>query len=526
MPTVGGRRSRDGRGPERARDFCKGANQVIGIVPQRAVPKPICVSIFNEVRQGCHRMSPRSYVLPGSRSTLVQEDAADGAIQSVSDLTRRIKDLLESTIAPGWVRGEVSNLRVQSSGHSYFSLKDAGAQIACVMFRGDSVRSGSAGVLRDGAQVIAFGSVSVYEPRGNYQLVVRTLVDDGVGRLQIEFERLKQRLAAEGLFEASRKKKLPSVPATIAFITSPTGAAVQDFIRILKRRRWSGRLIVLPAKVQGAGAALEMVAMLELAASLECPAPDGGKRPLLDAVVIGRGGGSLEDLWAFNEEPLVRAVAACPIPTISAVGHEIDFTLCDFAADVRAETPSAAAELVTSGYVQFVERVRRARVGLDDAATRVIGAWVDEIRVLAAKLAAASPQARLERAHLRLDDVNNRLGSVIRHRLGECRHRVLELSMRLQRLTPESEIVRTQERLTALARRLSREAAAGIEARCQRLASLAERLRALDPDSVLRRGFAIVRNEAGRPVVSCRQIASGDRLTAQFHDGVAPLKAE
>jgi exodeoxyribonuclease VII large subunit len=265
--------------------------------------------------------------------------ADPGRVQTVTEFTRRVKELLEGGLPACWVRGEVSNLRAQSSGHVYFSLKDAGAQLACVLFRGDAARQSVH--LRDGQQVLAYGQAGVYEARGQYQLVVRALVEHGVGHLQQEFEQMKQRLAAEGLFEPARKRPIPTMPRTVGFVTSPTGAAVQDFIRILQRRGWRGRLVVLPARVQGDGAATEMAELLRSAGGLG----------IFDLLVIGRGGGSLEDLWAFNEETLVRAVAACPVPVISAVGHEIDFTLCDFAADARAETPSGAAELISSNFL-------------------------------------------------------------------------------------------------------------------------------------------------------------------------------
>src|SRR5476649_598154 len=234
-----------------------------------------------------------------------------GRVRTVSEFTREVKELLEGGLRPGWVRGEVSNLRAQASGHIYFSLKDAGAQLSAVLFRGDAARQTVK--LRDGAQVVAYGEVSVYEARGQYQLIVRAVIEDGVGKLQREFEALKARLAAEGLFAPERKRAIPTMPQTVGFITSPTGAAVQDFLRILTRRGWRGRVVVLPAKVQGEGAAAEMIAMLGLAGTLG----------IFDLIVIGRGGGSIEDLCAFNEEILVRAVAACPVPTISAVGHEI-----------------------------------------------------------------------------------------------------------------------------------------------------------------------------------------------------------
>ncbi|MFM8337525.1 MAG: exodeoxyribonuclease VII large subunit, partial [Opitutaceae bacterium] len=322
--------------------------------------------------------------------------------ESVTEFTRRVKELLEGGIGSVWVRGEVSNLRVQASGHAYFSLKDSGAQLKAVLFRGNAARQTVR--LRDGLQVVVFGEASVYEARGEYQLIVRVVVDDGVGRLQREFEALKARLAAEGLFEAERKKPLPAMPRVVGFVTSPTGAAVQDFLRILTRRGWRGRVVVLPAKVQGEGAAAEIAAMIGLAE----------KTGLFDLLVIGRGGGSLEDLWAFNEEPLVRAVAACRIPTISAVGHEIDFTLCDFAADRRAETPSAAAELITSEFVGALERAGRAAEGMTaaaDAALERAHARVDHAR---SRLRLLTPSAQVERGFQRVDDLAGRLGTALR----------------------------------------------------------------------------------------------------------------
>ncbi|MFO7724466.1 MAG: exodeoxyribonuclease VII large subunit, partial [Oceanipulchritudo sp.] len=266
------------------------------------------------------------------------------ACYSVTALTREIKALLETAYPVVRIRGEISNLRRQASGHVYFSLKDAGASISCVCFRNDAMRLPLR--LRDGLQVLGSGRLAVYEPRGNYQVIFRTLEEDGVGRLQQAFLELKEKLGAEGLFDKSRKKPLPRLPGTIAFVTSASGAALRDFISILERRRWGGRLIVIPARVQGTGAAAEIVRGIETA----------NRESLCDLLVIGRGGGSLEDLWPFNEESLARAVAASRIPLISAVGHETDFTLSDFAADLRAETPSAAAEWITSAWQNLIEQ--------------------------------------------------------------------------------------------------------------------------------------------------------------------------
>lgn len=412
--------------------------------------------------------------------------------ESVSEFTRRVKRLLEGGIRPSWVRGEVSNVRAQASGHVYFSLKDAGAQISAVLFRGDAMRQDVK--LRDGAQVVVYGEVSVYEARGQYQLIVRAVIEDGVGRLQREFEALKARLAAEGLFDRERKKPLPTMPHTVGFVTSPTGAAVQDFARILTRRKWCGRLVVLPVKVQGEGAAAEMVAMLQFAQRLGC----------FDLLVIGRGGGSIEDLWAFNEEPLVRAVAACELPIISAVGHEIDFTLCDFAADVRAETPSAAAELITSRFIDCADRARQAGealTALTDAAIQRAAAELDHAR---SRLRLLTPSAQIEQGYLRLDDLANRLGSALRHTAQDRRRQLTEARNDFDRNSPE--------------RRIQLES--------HRLLSLWKRLQAASPKSVLNRGFVIVRDERGNAVTRRSALNPGQPLAAEFADGTAKVRVD
>jgi exodeoxyribonuclease VII large subunit len=403
-----------------------------------------------------------------------------------------VKLVLETGVKPCWVRGEVSNLRAQASGHVYFSLKDAGAQVSAVLFRGDAVRQTVK--LRDGQQVVVYGEVSIYEARGQYQLVVRIVLEEGVGRLQREFEALKARLAGEGLFAAERKKPLPAMPLTVGFITSPTGAAVQDFCRIIRRRKWCGRVIVLPAKVQGEGAVADMIAMLRAAEQLG----------IFDLLVIGRGGGSLEDLWAFNEELLVRAVAACALPIISAVGHEIDFTLCDFAADLRAETPSAAAELITSRFVDCGDRARRAAdalVTLAEGGVRDAAARLDHAR---SRLRLLSPATQIEQGFLRLDDMTNRLVAALRDCVQARRHDFAEGRAALARHSPEFRV----------------------QAESQRLLSLWKRLQAASPVSVLNRGFVIMRDEAGRPVTRRATVAPEQRLAAEFADGTIRVRAD
>lgn len=417
---------------------------------------------------------------------------AGDRVESVTDFTRRVKTLLETGLRPGWVRGEVSNLRAQASGHVYFSLKDAGAQVSAVMFRGDAARQTAK--LRDGLQVVVYGEVSVYEQRGQYQLIVRAVIEDGLGRLQREFEALKRRLADEGLFAAERKRPVPAMPATVGFVTSPTGAAVQDFLRILKRRGWRGRVVVLPAKVQGEGAAAEMIAMLEQAQALE----------IFDLLVIGRGGGSLEDLWAFNEEPLVRAVAACTVPVVSAVGHEIDFTLCDFAADVRAETPSAAAELISSSFVACAERAAHAGGAMTAHVGEAVARATERLDHARSRLRLLSPAAQVEQGFLRLDDLGNRLGAALRNVLQLRRQELAEVRAGLAQHSP--------------VRRVQFES--------HRLLALWKRLQAASPQSVLNRGFAIVRDEHGRPVPRRAGVRPGQRLAAEFGDGTLPVRAE
>lgn len=425
-----------------------------------------------------------------SPSELPPDDA--GRVQSVTEFTRRVKDLLEGGVAPCWVRGEVSNLRAQASGHVYFSLKDAGAQLACVMFRGDAARQSVP--LRDGLQVLAYGQVGVYEARGQYQLVVRAVIEHGVGKLQQEFERLKRQLADEGLFATERKQAIPLMPGTVGFITSPTGAAVQDFMRILERRGWKGRLVVLPCKVQGEGAAAEMAAMLATAEELE----------IFDLLVVGRGGGGIEDLWAFNEEVLVRAVAACAVPTISAVGHEIDFSLCDLAADVRAETPSGAAELISSNFIAGTERATRAREAMRAAIDTALERGREQLDHARSRLRLLSPTAIIEQNQLRLDDLTNRLGAALRSSVTERRRQWQAAHTRLAAASPEKRVQFESHRLLALWKRLE----------------------SASPQSVLKRGYAIVRDEQGRPVARAKGLAPGQALVNEFHDGQVRVRTE
>ena len=282
-------------------------------------------------------------------------------VLSVWELTRSIRSLLESEVGTVWVEGEISNYRRQSSGHQYFTLKDERSQLPCVLFRGsNNLLTGPA--LADGLHVQARGEVTVYELRGQYQMIVQAVQPRGVGALQARFEALKRRLDAEGLFDAARKKPLPGFPVAVGIVTSPTGAALQDMLNILKRRAPWLRVVVHPVRVQGAGASLEIAeAIREFNLWAEgAGGPTHAGRPVVDLIVVARGGGSIEDLWEFNEEIVARAIAASGLPVVSAVGHEIDFTIADFAADLRAPTPSAAAELIAPDTAELLRQLAAA----------------------------------------------------------------------------------------------------------------------------------------------------------------------
>ena len=435
-------------------------------------------------------------------------------IESVTEFTKKVKYLLETEIGGAWIRGEVSNLRRQASGHVYFSLKDEGSQVSSVLFRNDALKQSVE--LEDGMQVVVFGQISVYEPRGNYQLIVRLVVQDGLGKLQREFERLKAQLLEEGLFDEDIKKPIPTFPRAVGIITSPTGAAVQDFIRILKRREWVGHILVLPAKVQGEGSAEEIASMIDFAQKLSG----------LELLVVGRGGGSLEDLWAFNEEAVVRAIHRSDLPIISAVGHEIDFTLSDFASDMRAETPSAAAEVISSHYLELIDRFDTAADNLAYWTSDGLQSRKDSIEQLQRRLQLLSPLGRIEQSQLRIDDLSNRLASILSSSFLEYRNRLAEAKLTIETVDPSSKIKRYRLQTQSDGHRLLAAMSSEFMEKRSRLYRAESLLRSLSPESILNRGFSIVRDDVGRSITSRKSIQSGDKVTAQFKDGDANLVGE
>lgn len=433
-------------------------------------------------------------------------------VLKVTALTRLIKGQLEANFARVWVQGEVSNLRKQSSGHIYFSLKDAGSQLPCALFARDAARQSFE--LEDGMELLLMGDVSVFEPHGRYQLIAKVAIQSGEGRLQMEFERLKRKLAAEGLFDAERKRALPVLPRKIAVVTSPTGAAVRDFLRILRRRDFRGEVVIFPAKVQGKGAAGEVAAMLQHAAASEG----------FDLIVLTRGGGSIEDLWAFNEESLARAVAACPLPVLSAIGHEIDTVLTDYAADLRAETPSGAAELISSLYLEALARYEDAQQDLHDRVESFLSDSTARLRDLNARMRIIAPERKVQHFGMQMDDLENRLSRHLTRRIAEGQQALARCGQRLSEQHPKTRIGMAGQLLGDFSRRLARAVDLDRSQKQDKVQTLRKRLDNGSLQATLRRGFAMVRNTEGRVIDHAAAAQEERALKIRFHDGEISLK--
>ena len=435
------------------------------------------------------------------------------AVVSVSELTTRIKRALESGFASLWIRGEVSNLRLQASGHAYFVLKDAGAQLPCVLFRGQGGAQRSA--LRDGASVVLGGELTVYEPRGQYQLRVTQVEAEGIGALQAAFERLKQRLAAEGLFDPARKRPIPAFPRRIGIVTSPTGAAIEDVLHVVGRRFAALPVLLAPVRVQGQGAAAEIAAAI---GRLNAWKTSSGLD--LDVILVTRGGGSLEDLWAFNEEVVARAIVASAIPVVSAVGHEIDFTIADFVADLRAATPSAAAELLTADYVAAGRFVAAAGERMRRWVRQALAVRLDLADDFRRRLLRAHPRRRLESRAQRMDEIGEQLRRRTRARLRGSARSVQSIARRLAALRPSSRVAALRRQVDDLGVRLRAAARLCLETRSLRVARLGASLRLLSPQNVLDRGYSITLDAAtGRVLRDASEVKSGERLRTRLSRG-------
>ena len=406
---------------------------------------------------------------------------------SVADLTATIRDLLETGIGEVWVAGEISNFRAPGSGHLYFTVKDASATLAAVMFQREARRVGFA--LADGQAILARGTITVYEARGQYQIQVAEIRPRGQGSLQQRFEELKRKLTTEGLFELECKRELPVFPETIGIVTSLQGAVLQDMLNILRRRAPGIAIQVRGVRVQGIGAAQEIAEAIG-AFSAE---------KKIDLLIVARGGGSLEDLWAFNEEAVARALFACDVPTISAVGHETDFTIADFVADLRAPTPSAAAELLTRDWSEWRETISKLRARLDRTARQVLGEHRRNLARLASSYALREPRRVVRQMAQRLDD--------LRESLQQNTQRALQ--------------VRQQELALLKTRLAAHQPAREIERRRSHLTQLAARLRTLGPQGTLDRGYALVLDEAGHPLSQAKKAFEGQAVRLVLSKGTA-----
>ena len=426
-------------------------------------------------------------------------------VLSVSELTGTVRALLEKQIGTVWVSGEITNLRAQSSGHVYFTLKDAGAQLSCVLFSREKVAQRE--LLADGQKVLLQGDVTVYEARGQYQLIVRAVELQGVGALQIAFEKLKQKLAAEGLFAAERKRALPRYPQRIGLVTSPTGAAIRDVLHVIQRRNPALEIILAPCRVQGEGAAREIAEAIQLLNQFNTGSSRGDEAATddLDLILLTRGGGSLEDLWAFNEEAVARSIFESAIPVVSAVGHEIDFTIADFVADVRAATPSAAAEIITEGVFASREFILDAPTLLQRAARRGLESAADNFSQLGRRLARLHPRRKLDDSLQRLDDLQSGL------------LRGLKTAVRSRDLVLENLAGRFLRAKPALA----------LKARRVTLRQLEKRLNSLGPEQVLARGYSITTDAAtGKVLHEAPKVKAGQKLKTRLAKGEVFSRAE
>ena len=429
---------------------------------------------------------------------------------SVSDINRKAKSLLENQLGEVCVEAEIGTLSRPSSGHWYFSLKDDRAQLSCAMFRRANMRVRFEPKVGD--SVIVRGLLSIYEARGNYQLMVDHMEASGDGALQRALEALKQKLQSEGLFDQDRKKAISPHCERIGVVTSPTGAAVEDIISVLGRRSPSSHIAIYPVQVQGAGSAEQIAEAIDVANAQVTT----GERDL-DVLIVGRGGGSLEDLWAFNEEVVARAIARSEIPVVSAVGHEIDYSISDLVADLRAATPSQAAELVTRDSHEWLQRIDMAVSQLESLTARILRDHKQRVENLTARLRHPSQQLALLQNKITINQ--DRATALIQSRLAASKHPLAQLNTRLQGASPSRLLKQRQETINNLSSGLPSQMAKVIRDNRRQVEHLSTLLETLGPSATLKRGYAIVTDESGRLVRSTQHIEQGDTIAVALDDG-------
>ena len=438
---------------------------------------------------------------------------SEKTILTVSRLTALLRGVLEENFEQVWVQGEVSNLSYPSSGHCYFTLKDAGAQLRCVMFK--SAAKNHKFRLTDGMALIARGRISVYDQRGEYQLICEYVEPSGVGALQTAFLQLKEKLAQEGLFAEAHKISLPRFPRKVGVITSPTGAAIHDIINVLKRRFAQLEVLLYPVRVQGEGSALEIARAID----------EMSRMAEVDVLIVGRGGGSLEDLWAFNEEVVARAVYRSKIPIISAVGHETDWSICDFVSDLRAPTPSAAAELVIASSDELRSQIEAFVYRLRRSAENLLIAYDGRLEGL--RRALHDPRTMLGHLAQRMDDLTGRLETGLRVAFSRRRDRFERLQDALQHNDPKMRVDTLRQRVTLLSVRTERLLAQRLEVIRQEFGDNAARLEVLSPLKTLARGYAIAsRGSDGTVVTDVAELVIGEQLRLILNRGQALCRIE
>lgn len=436
--------------------------------------------------------------------------SASRIILSISQLNNEVSQLLTQGFPSLWAEGEISNLSRPRSGHLYFSLKDAQAQLRCAMFRAKALKSEL--VLENGMKVTARGRVGLYEPRGDYQFIVDKMEDAGAGELQRRFDALKAKLAEQGLFAVEDKQVLPEFPRHIGIITSPSGAAVRDILNILQRRCPHIPVTIYPVAVQGDKAKTEIVAALRRA--------NKDKRALpCDVLILARGGGSLEDLWAFNEEIVALAISECRLPIISGVGHEIDFTIADFIADKRAPTPSAAAELISADNEILLSQLQRTQQQLTQQVQRRLQQYQLQVTNLATRLTTQQPGYKLQQQNQRLDELDTRLQQTLQRTLADYKTRLTHLSSTLTHQSPLPQIQRQQKTTRQLQHQLEQLTAQRLEKQQDLLQLHAAKLNAYSPLHTLGRGYSLARDSKRRLIKSVRQVKPGQSITTQLADG-------
>ncbi|WP_444884157.1 exodeoxyribonuclease VII large subunit [Microbulbifer sp. PSTR4-B] len=434
------------------------------------------------------------------------------SVLSVSDLNREVKQLLEGSIPLLWISGEISNFTVPSSGHWYFSLKDARAQVRCAMFRG---RNRSVAFRpQNGREVLIRARVSLYEGRGEFQLIVEHMEEAGFGALMRQLEQLKTKLQAEGLFDSARKRALPYLPTNIGIITSPTGAAIRDMIHVLGRRHPGARIELWPVAVQGQGAAQQIAGAIEKA----------GRSGRHDLLIVGRGGGSLEDLWPFNEEVVARALATCPIPTISAVGHETDTTVSDLAADLRAPTPSAAAEIASANAAELYQQLENSRLRLYRAIQQQVRHLQQKIMLSRNRL--RHPREQLQNRSQRLDHLEMRLLAAGQQQIQQRRNQLAAAQRAFTHYQPQRQLQKKGEQLKFVQSTLQRAAERLLQQKADRLNHQAQLLHNVSPLAVLQRGYAIAKDSQGKPLKDSHTLEINQEIEVQLARGHFSAKVE